>query len=123
MSWTRKIGHASELLEKGAEITCQVLTVDEERRRIALGLKQLEEDPWENDIPKRFAPGNTVHGEVTKVTNFGVFVKLEDNLEGLLHISELADYKVEDPEDIVQVGEQESLAEQGGVSHGDWPFK
>ena len=69
-------------------------------------MKQLEEDPWENDIPKRFAPGNTVHGEVTKVTNFGVFVKLEDNLEGLLHISELADYKVEDPEDIVQVGEQ-----------------
>ncbi len=106
MSWTRKIGHASELLEKGDDITCQVLTVDEERRRIALGLKQLEEDPWETDIPKRFAPGNTVHGEVTKVTNFGVFVKLEDNLEGLLHISELADYKVEDPEDIVQVGEQ-----------------
>ncbi|HCC99927.1 MAG TPA: 30S ribosomal protein S1, partial [Planctomycetaceae bacterium] len=106
MSWTRKIGHASELLEKGDDITCQVLTVDEERRRIALGLKQLEEDPWEADIPKRFAPGNTVHGEVTKVTNFGVFVKLEANLEGLLHISELADYKVEDPEDIVQVGEQ-----------------
>ena len=106
MSWTRKIGHASELLEKGDDITCQVLTVDEERRRIALGLKQLEEDPWETDIPKRFAPGNTVNGEVTKVTNFGVFVKLEENLEGLLHISELADYKVEDPEDVVQVGEQ-----------------
>ena len=105
MSWTRKIGHASELLEKGDEVTCQVLTVDEERRRIALGLKQLEEDPWEADIPKRFAPGSTVHGEVTKITNFGVFVQLEANLEGLLHISELADYKVEDPEDIVQVGE------------------
>ncbi|MEC7556173.1 MAG: 30S ribosomal protein S1 [Planctomycetota bacterium] len=105
MSWTRKIGHASELLEKGDAITCQVLTVDEERRRIALGLKQLEEDPWETDIPKRFAPGSTVHGEVTKVTNFGVFIQLESNLEGLLHISELADYKVEDPEDVVQVGE------------------
>ena len=105
MSWTRKIGHASEILEKGDAITCQVLTVDEERRRIALGLKQLEEDPWETDIPERFAPGSTVHGEVTKVTNFGVFVQLEDNLEGLLHISELADYKVEDPEDVVQVGE------------------
>ncbi|MFP6702080.1 MAG: S1 RNA-binding domain-containing protein, partial [Planctomycetaceae bacterium] len=105
MSWTRKIGHASELLEKGDSITCQVLTVDEERRRIALGLKQLEEDPWETDIPKRFSPGSTVHGEVTKVTNFGVFVQLEDNLEGLLHISELADYKVENPEDVVQVGE------------------
>ena len=105
MSWTRKIGHASELLEKGDAITCQVLTVDEERRRIALGLKQLEEDPWETDIPERFAPGSTVHGEVTKVTNFGVFIQLESNLEGLLHISELADYKVEDPEDVVQVGE------------------
>ena len=106
MSWTRKVGHASELLEKGDEVTCQVLTVDQDRKRIALGLKQLEEDPWENDIPKRFEPGSTVKGNVTKITNFGVFIQLEKELEGLLHISELADYKVENPEDVVQVGEE-----------------
>ena len=106
MSWTRKISHASEMLQKGDAITCQVISVDQERKRIALGLKQLEEDPWENDIPSRFEPGSIVMGKVTKLTNFGVFVELEDNLEGLLHVSELANHKVENPEDEVKVGEE-----------------
>ncbi|WP_339910778.1 30S ribosomal protein S1 [Symmachiella dynata] len=105
MSWTRKISHASEMLQKGDSIKCQVISVDQERKRIALGLKQLEEDPWEKDIPDRFQPGSIVQGKVTKLTNFGVFVELEDNLEGLLHVSELADHKVENPEDVVKVGE------------------
>lgn len=105
MSWVRKISHPSEMVEKGQEIECRVLSVDQSRRRIALGLKQLEEDPWVTDIPKRFQPGQIVHGKVTKLTNFGVFVSLEDGLEGLLHISELADHKVENPEDVVKVGE------------------
>ncbi|GIW89145.1 MAG: 30S ribosomal protein S1 [Isosphaeraceae bacterium] len=106
MSWTRKIGHPNELLEKGQKVICQVLNVDQERKRIALGLKQLKQDPWETDIPGRYHPGDTVIGKVTKLTNFGVFVELEPGLEGLLHISELADHKVDSPEEIVKVGDE-----------------
>lgn len=105
MSWTRKISHPSEMLEKGQEVQCKVLSIDQERRRIALGLKQLNDDPWANDIPSKYQPGQVVTGKVTKITNFGVFVGLQDGLEGLLHISELADHKVENPEEIVKVGE------------------
>ncbi len=105
MSWTRKIGHPSEVLEKGQEIACRVLSVDESRRRIALGLKQLDNDPWDGDIPDKYQPGQLVKGKVTKITNFGVFIGLEDGLEGLLHISELAEHKVEDPEEVVKVGD------------------
>ncbi|MBN2024603.1 MAG: 30S ribosomal protein S1 [Pirellulales bacterium] len=106
MSWTRKISHPSEVVEKGQTLECKVLSVDQQRRRIALGLKQLGEDPWDKDIPSKYELGQIVKGTVTKITNFGVFVGLEDGLEGLLHISELADHKVEDPEDIVKVGEE-----------------
>jgi small subunit ribosomal protein S1 len=106
MSHTRKISHANEMLKRGDTITCQVISVDEDRKRIALGLKQLSDDPWETTIPAKYQPGALVKGKVTKITNFGVFVELEDDLEGLLHISELADHKVENPEDIVQVGQE-----------------
>ncbi|MEI7457910.1 MAG: 30S ribosomal protein S1 [Pirellula sp.] len=106
MSWTRKISHPSELLTKGQQVHCRVLSVDQTRRRIALGLKQLDDDPWNTSIPAKYQPGQLVKGKVTKITNFGVFVGLEDSLEGLLHISELADHKVENPEDIVKVGDE-----------------
>jgi len=106
MSWTRKIGHPNEVLEKGQRISCQVLNVDQDRKRIALGLKQLKEDPWETDIPGRYEPNDVVTGKVTKLTNFGVFVELEPGLEGLLHISELADHKVDSPEEVVKVGDE-----------------
>jgi len=106
MSWTRKIGHPNEVLEKGQRISCQVLNVDQDRKRIALGLKQLKEDPWETDIPGRYEPNDVVKGKVTKLTNFGVFVELEPGLEGLLHISELADHKVDSPEEVVKVGDE-----------------
>jgi small subunit ribosomal protein S1 len=106
MSWTRKISHPSEVVEKGQTVECKVLSVDQQRRRIALGLKQLEEDPWATDIPSKYQPGQLVTGTVTKITNFGVFVGLENGLEGLLHISELADHKVENAEEIVKVGDQ-----------------
>jgi small subunit ribosomal protein S1 len=105
MSWTRKISHPSEMLEKGDEVECKILAVDTERRRIALGMKQMNNDPWTTDIPSRYQPGQVVHGKVTKITTFGVFVGLEDGLEGLLHISELADHKVDNPESVVKVGE------------------
>jgi small subunit ribosomal protein S1 len=106
MSWTRKVSHPNEVLEKGQELSCKILSVDTDRRRIALGLKQMADDPWNSDIPERYAPGQKITGKVTKITNFGVFVGLEDGLEGLLHISELSDDKIENPEELVNVGDE-----------------
>jgi small subunit ribosomal protein S1 len=106
MSWVRKVAHPSEAVSKGDTVTCVVLNVDRERKRVALGLKQMASDPWEGDIPGRYHPGDIKKGKVTKLTNFGVFVELEPGLEGLLHVSELADHKVESPEEVVKVGDE-----------------
>jgi small subunit ribosomal protein S1 len=106
MSWVKKVTHPSEVVQKGQKVTCVVLNVDQERKRVALGLKQMANDPWEGDIPGRYAPGSVKKGKVTKITNFGVFVELEQGLEGLLHVSELSDDKVENPEDVVKVGDE-----------------
>ncbi|MEL7483752.1 MAG: S1 RNA-binding domain-containing protein, partial [Planctomycetota bacterium] len=93
-------------VNKGDNVKCVVLEVDQEKQRISLGVKQLTEDPWLHLIPEHYKPGMVVRGEVTKITNFGVFVELEDDLEGLLHISELADHKVENPQDVVKAGDE-----------------
>jgi small subunit ribosomal protein S1 len=106
MSWVRKINHPSEVVAKGDKVTCAVLNVDLDRQRVALGLKQMASDPWEGDIPSRYHPGDMKKGKVTKLTNFGVFVELEAGLEGLLHISELADHTVRSPDEVVQVGDE-----------------
>lgn len=106
MSWVRKITHPSEVVRKNEEIECVVTSVDKKNRRIALGLKQMTEDPWVSRIPSKYHTGDRVVGKVTKITNFGVFVSLEDDLEGLLHISELANHKVENPEDVVKVDDE-----------------
>jgi small subunit ribosomal protein S1 len=106
MSWVRKVGHPSEVVTKGEKVKCVILNVDQDRKRVALGLKQMANDPWEGDIPGRYHPGEVKKGKVTKLTNFGVFVELEPGLEGLLHISELADHKVESPEEVVKVGDE-----------------
>ena len=102
MSWTEKISHANEKYKKGDAVECVVLDIDQNKQRVGLGVKQLTEDPWATAIPDAYKPGMVVHGTVTKITNFGVFVELEEGLEGLLHISELSDEKVEDPQDIVK---------------------
>ena len=106
MSWTRKVGHPSEVVEKGQKVRAIVLQVDQEKKRVALGLRQLSADPWQDDIPRRFSIGTVVKGKVTKITNFGVFVELAPDLEGLLHVSELSDTKVDSPEDVVQPGQE-----------------
>jgi small subunit ribosomal protein S1 len=106
LSWTKKIGHPSEVLKKGEEVQAVVLSVDQEKQRIALGLKQMQEDPWQTVIPSNYRPGMVVRGHVTKIANFGVFVELEPGLEGLLHISEISDQKVEKPEDVLKVGQE-----------------
>jgi small subunit ribosomal protein S1 len=105
LSWTKKLTHPNEMLKKGDTVKCMVLEVDQEKQRVALGCKQMSEDPWVEAIPTHYQPGMIVKGKVTKITNFGVFVELEDDLEGLLHISELADHKVENPQDVVAVNE------------------
>jgi small subunit ribosomal protein S1 len=106
MSWTEKVSHPNERFKKGDKVKCVVLDIDREKQRVSLGVKQLTEDPWLHAIPDAYQPGMVVHGAVTKITNFGVFVELEPGLEGLLHISELSDQKVENPQDVVKAGEQ-----------------
>jgi len=106
ISWTKKVTHPNEIFKKGDQIRCVVLEVDREKQRISLGIKQLTEDPWLHAIPEAYKPGMVVRGTVTKITNFGVFVELEEELEGLLHISELADQKVENPQDVVKAGDE-----------------
>jgi small subunit ribosomal protein S1 len=106
MSWVRKVSHPSEVVQKGQRVECVVLNVDQERKRVALGLKQMATDPWEGDIPGRYHPGDVKTGKVTKVTNFGVFIELEPGLEGLLHVSELSEGKVGSVDDVVKVGDE-----------------
>jgi len=106
LSWTRKYGHPGETLKKGQDIKCVVLDVNEEKRRISLGIKQMTEDPWIRAIPEKYIPGHIIKGTVTKLTNFGAFVELEPDLEGLLHISELADHKIDKPQDVVKTGDE-----------------
>ncbi|MEM7228567.1 MAG: 30S ribosomal protein S1 [Planctomycetota bacterium] len=106
MSWTEKISHPNEKYKKGDDVRCVVLDIDLDKQRVGLGVKQLTEDPWISAIPDAYRPGMVVHGQVTKITNFGVFVELEDGLEGLLHISELSDEKVENPQDVVKANDQ-----------------
>ena len=106
ISWTKKVAHPNEIFQKGETVRCVVIEVDQEKQRVGLRLKQLSEDPWIEAIPTAYRPGMIVKGHVTKITNFGVFVELEDNLEGLLHISELSDQKIENPQDVVKVGDE-----------------
>ncbi len=106
LSWTKKYGHPSEALQKGEDIKCLVLDVNEEKQRISLGIKQMTEDPWIRAIPEKYIPGHIIKGKVGKLTNFGAFVELEPDLEGLLHISELADHKIDKPQDVVKQGDE-----------------
>ncbi len=106
LSWTRKYNHPGEALQKGQDVKCVVLEVNEEKQRISLGMKQMTEDPWARAIPEKYIPGHIIKGKVVKLTNFGAFVELEPELEGLLHISELADHKISRPQDIVKEGDE-----------------
>ncbi|MCD6404727.1 MAG: 30S ribosomal protein S1 [Planctomycetes bacterium] len=105
MSWTRKVGHPSEILKKSDEVEVVVLSVDQDRKRVALGMKQLEDDPWDGTIQEIFQSGDVVAGTVTKLTNFGIFVELQNNLEGLLHVSEIAEQEIPHPEEVIREGD------------------
>jgi small subunit ribosomal protein S1 len=94
ISWTQKIKHPSELYKKGQEVRAIVLSIDKDNERFSLGIKQLEKDPWE-DISEYYTKGQIVTGTVTNVTSFGVFLEMGEGVEGLIHVSELGDTKVE----------------------------
>lgn len=103
-SWTKRINHPSEMFKKGDKVRAVVLGVDIENERFSLGLKQLEADPWAN-IEDKYKIGNQYDVKVVKLADFGVFVELESDIEGLIHISELSTKRVEKPDDVVNVGD------------------
>ena len=107
MSWTRKVNHPSEVLKKGDEIDAIVLDVDPQQQRISLGMKQLANDPW-TDIDRYFRIGDVVQGTVTKITSFGAFVELKDHIDGLVHISQISEERIEKVKDVLKPGQQVS---------------
>ena len=101
ISWTEQIKHPSEKFEKGDVVEAVVLKIDRENEKFSLGIKQLEANPWD-DIQKKYPVGSEINGEITNVTDFGAFVKLEEGIEGLIYSSELSEERVEKPSDVVQ---------------------
>ncbi|MGE9293814.1 30S ribosomal protein S1 [Ruficoccus sp. ZRK36] len=105
MSWTRKINHPSEMLKKGDEIDAIVLDVDVDQQRISLGMRQLTEDPW-SEIDRYFKIGDVVKGKVTKITSYGAFIQLDQDIDGLVHISQIAEDHVEKIKDVIKEGDE-----------------
>ncbi len=104
LSWTRRVKHPSELYRKGDMVKSVVLNIDRENERFSLGIKQLSPDPW-SVLPTKCAPGTIIRGRVTSVTDFGVFLEIEEGIEGLIHVSELSREKVESPRDFAKPGD------------------
>ena len=105
MSWTRKINHPSECLQKGEEVEAVVLDVNAKEQRISLGLKQAQTDPWA-EIATKYPVGMVVKGKVSKIASFGAFIELEDGVDGLVHISQISDQRVEKVKDALEVGQE-----------------
>ena len=104
MSWTRKVNHPSEVVKKGDEIDAIVLDVDPEQQRISLGMKQLTNDPWD-EIDTHFKIGDLVTGKVSKITSYGAFVELKEGIDGLVHISQISEDRIEKVKDVLNVGD------------------
>jgi len=105
LSWTRKINHPSEVIKKGDEVEAIVLSIDKENQRVSLGVKQLDGDPW-SEIGGSFKVGDLVKGSVAKIASFGAFVNLENDIDGLIHISQLSEDHVEKVKDVIKVGDE-----------------
>jgi small subunit ribosomal protein S1 len=104
ISWTQRIKHPGEMFKKGQTVQAVVLNIDKENERFSLGIKQMYEDPWET-LADRYPPGAKVTGKVTSVTDFGVFLEIEEGIEGMIHVSELSRERVNSPSDFTKVGE------------------
>ncbi len=107
MSWTRKINHPSEVMKKGDDVEATVLEVDRPNQRIALGIKQLGSDPWEN-IEKLYKVGDLVTGKVTKLASFGAFIGLAHDIDGLVHISQISEERVDKIKNVLKAGQDVS---------------
>jgi small subunit ribosomal protein S1 len=105
ISWTRKINHPSEVLKKGDEVEAVVLEIDKANQRISMGLKQLAEDPW-NNIDKYYKVGDLVTGKVTKLASFGAFVGLQHDIDGLVHISQVSEDRVDKIKNVLKVDQE-----------------
>jgi small subunit ribosomal protein S1 len=105
LSWTRKINHPSEVLKKNDDVEAIVLDIDKVNQRISLGIKQLESDPWK-EIDQKYKIGDLVTGKVTKLASFGAFVQLQDDIDGLVHISQLSEEHVAKVKDVLKVGQE-----------------
>ncbi len=105
MSWTRKINHPSEMLKKGDDVEAVVIDIDKNAQRISLGMKQLDEDPWKA-IENRFKIGDKVKGKVSKIATFGAFIELDGDIDGLVHISQISEERVEKVKDALKVGQE-----------------
>ena len=105
LAWTKKFAHPSEKYKKGDKLRAMVLGIDKANEKFSLGVKQLERDPWEN-IKTRYKVGTAIDGNVTKLTDFGAFVELEEGIEGLIYVSEIADHRIEKPADVLKVGDK-----------------
>jgi small subunit ribosomal protein S1 len=105
LSWTRKINHPSEVFKKGDEVEAEVIDIDKTNQRISLGIKQLGDDPWKN-IDQKYKIGDLVNGKVTKLASFGAFVQLADDIDGLVHISQLSEDHVAKVKDVLKVGQE-----------------
>jgi small subunit ribosomal protein S1 len=105
LSWTKKVKHPSELYRKGDEVEAVVLGIDIDNERVSLGIKQLSDDPW-NTIAQRYPINTKVNGKVTSIADFGVFVEIEDGIEGLIHVSQLSSERVDKPSSLFKVGDQ-----------------
>ena len=104
ISWTKKVNHPSEMLERSQEIYVKILSIDPNNEKISVGLKQLESDPWQS-VVERTPIGAHVEVEIAKLVSFGAFAKLENGVEGLIHVSELSDERVQKPEEVLNVGD------------------
>jgi len=105
LSWIKRIKHPSELFKKGDLVKAVVLNIDRDNERFSLGLKQLTPDPWQS-IPTRYAPGTIIKGCVTSVTDFGIFLEVEEGIEGLIHVSEISKEKVDSPKSVAKLGDE-----------------
>ncbi len=105
LSWTKRIKHPSELYKKGDIVKAVVLNIDRENERFSLGIKQFQQDPWQS-IPQRYTPGTIIHGKVTSVTDFGIFLEVEEGIEGLIHVSEISKEKVDSPKSFAKLGDE-----------------
>ncbi|MBE0596634.1 MAG: 30S ribosomal protein S1 [Desulfuromonadales bacterium] len=104
LSWTKRVKHPSELYKKGDIVKAVVLNIDRENERFSLGIKQIQQDPWQI-IPRSYTPGTIVRGKVTSVTDFGIFLEVEEGIEGLIHVSEISKEKIDTPKTFAKVGD------------------